>query len=122
MAVGPQYLPQVAVPLSATVFTTAPRPTPEATWRVACLSPFGVGLNTTLIVQVDLTGTDVPQVLLCENCAGFWPATLMLVIGTAIVPVLDSVTGVALATPSAWLPNKSWLGASEKLTPGVVTV
>jgi hypothetical protein len=37
------------------------------TLSVAMVDPTEVGLNTTLIVQVAPTATDVPQVLVCEN-------------------------------------------------------
>ena len=40
-------------------------PGPALTDSVAGSDPVAVGLNTTLMVQADPTGTDVPQVLVC---------------------------------------------------------
>src|SRR5256885_2124587 len=111
MGVGPQYLPQVPVPLSATVCT--PAPPPAATRTVAALAPADVGMNTTSTVQVVLTATDVPQVLVCENCPGFAPASVMLVIGKGTTPVLVTVAVCAsVATFKASFPNASGVGAN----------
>jgi hypothetical protein len=59
------------------------------------LAPFDVGLKTTLIVQEFPTATDVPQVLVSENCPVFAPVSLTLVIGSASVPVFVNVIDCA---------------------------
>ena len=51
--------------LTPPVCTAAPPP--GLTVIVAVILPVEVGVNTTLIVQLDPTATDVPQVLVCEN-------------------------------------------------------
>ena len=56
---------RIPVPLSATV--CVPAPLPALTLSVVVADPTKAGLNTTLIVQVAPTATDVPQVLVCEN-------------------------------------------------------
>jgi len=55
----------IPVPLSATV--CVPAPLPAFTLSVAVADPTEAGLNTTLMVQVAPTATEVPQVLVCEN-------------------------------------------------------
>ena len=85
------------VPPSATV--CVPAPPPALMLSVAAADPAEAGLNTTLIVQVPATATEVPQVLVWAN--GCEPALerLMLVIGSATEPVFVTVTDLGtLAT------------------------
>jgi hypothetical protein len=97
------------VPLSATV--CVPAPLPAFTLNVAVFDPVVVGLNTTLIVQVPATATDVPQLLLCENGCGLWVESVMLVMGSAPLPVFVTVINMgALATLIVSLPNGKEVG------------
>ena len=92
------------MPLSATV--CVPAPSPVLTFSVADFEPVEFGLNSTLIVQFAPTATDVPQVLLCENCKEFAPESVMLVMGSTTVPVFVTVINCgALATFAVWLPK-----------------
>jgi hypothetical protein len=76
-----------------------------------------VGVNITLIVQVDPTGTEVPQVLVCEYELALVPVSVMLVMGSAALPVLVTVTDCgALAVPVGTLPNASEVGEIVKGT------
>jgi hypothetical protein len=54
-----------------------------------------VGLNTTLIVQVAPTATDVPHVWVCENCFGFVPESVMRVMDSATLAVFITVISLA---------------------------
>src|SRR5208337_4154323 len=104
------YAGRTPVPVSATV--CVPAPAPALTFKVACIGPVQVGLNTTLIVQVVPTATDVPQVLVCENWPGFAPESVMFVRGSAKVPVFCTVTNMgALATFFSSLPNANEAGS-----------
>ena len=97
------------VPVSATV--CVPAPMPPMTSSVAVIEPAAVGLNTTLIVQLDPTGIDVPQVLVCENFKWFVPEIVMLVMGSAAVAVFVTVTSMgALAIFVVSLPNAKDVG------------
>ena len=97
------------MPLSATVFV--PAPPPAFTLSVAVFNPVEVGLNTTLIVQVPPTATDVPQVLVCENGWGLGVESVMLVMGSAPLPVFVTVINIgALATLIVSLPNGKEVG------------
>jgi hypothetical protein len=94
------------VPLSDTV--CVPAPPPALTLNVAVFDPFTVGLNTTLIVQVDPIATDVPQGLVYENCPRFLPERIMLAMCSGTFPVFLTVTTMgALAWPVGWLPKLS---------------
>jgi hypothetical protein len=85
--------------------------TPALTFKVAAFEPPEVGVNTTLIVQLDPTATDVPQLLVCENCAAPVPESAMLVTGSATVPVFLTVATMgALATFVTSLPNAKDVG------------
>jgi hypothetical protein len=86
---------------------------PVTTVIVAVLAPIDVGLNTTFIVHAAPAATDVPQLFVCENWFAFVPVSLMLVMDTALVPVLVKVTASAVVeTFSAWLPKGTAVGAS----------
>jgi hypothetical protein len=116
------YVGTIPVPVRLTFcFATPP---PLFTFRVAVLAPVDVGLNTTLIVQVAPTASDVPQVLVSENCPAFVPVSVMLVICRAALAVFVTVTDCeALATPSASLPNATVVGVTKyvKAWPAIAT-
>ena len=96
-------------PLSATV--CVPAPPPPLTFSVAAFEPPEVGVNTTLIVQLDPTATEVPQLLVCENCEASVPESAMLVTGSATVPVFVTVATMGgLATLVISLPNATDVG------------
>ena len=101
------------VPLRATF--CVPAPPPALTFNVAVLDPIEVGLNTTLIVHVAPTSTDVPQVLICENCNAFAPAIAILVTESDVEPMFVTVTDcAALATFVVSLPNAKTVGDTVK--------
>src|SRR5450631_3072613 len=101
------------VPLIATFCD--PAPPPALTFYVAVLDPIEVGLNTTLIVHVAPTSSDVPQVLICENCREFGPEIVILAMGRATVSVFVTVTDcAALATFVVSLPNAKTVGDTVK--------
>lgn len=90
-----------------------PAPLPALTLSVAFLNPVAVGLNTTLIVQVAFAATEVPQVLVCEKGWGLVLESVMLVMGSATLPVFVTVAAcAALFVPCAWLPNATTVGAT----------
>jgi hypothetical protein len=66
------------VPLSATVWVTPG----TLMLSTAAFASAKSGLNTTLIVQVAPTATDVPQVLVSENGWGLGLESVMLVTGS----------------------------------------
>src|SRR5450631_4505472 len=83
------------------------------TFIVAQIYPVEAGLNTTLMVQVDPTGMDAPQVLVCENWLADAPEKLMLVMGSPVLPLFVTVTDfAALAVFVFTLPNASEVGDS----------
>ena len=66
--------------------------------------PAAVGVNVTEMLQFPPAATLAPQVLVCAKSPGLVPATAMLVIVKAAVPVLLSVTDwAALVVPTFWL-------------------
>ncbi len=94
----------IPVPLSATV--CVPAPLPALTLSIAVADAAEAGLNTTLIVQVAPTATELPQLLVCENGCEPVVESVMLVIGSATVPLFVTVTDLgALATFVVSLPN-----------------
>ena len=70
-------------------------------------APVAVGLNVTLIVQLPLfAATELPQVLVCAKSPLFAPVTAMLVMPSAALPVLVSVTDCdPLVVFTVWLAN-----------------
>src|SRR5579863_9660227 len=97
----------VTTPESATI-TGAP---PPLTLSVAAFEPAEVGLNTTLIVQLEPTAIEVPQVLVCANCNASVPESVMPEMGSAPVPVFVSVIDRgALATFVVSLPKARDVG------------
>src|SRR5262245_52041447 len=98
----------MAVPDSATVLL--PAPPPPVTVSVPLFAPTVFGLNTTLIVQLAPTATELPQVWLTANAV---PFRLIEEIGSGSVPVFVNVTSCAAEVPpTACSPNASELGAS----------
>jgi hypothetical protein len=85
------------VPLSATLCVPA---LPALMSIVVLSAPSTVGLNTALMVHAAPAASELPQLLVCENWAGFEPEIVMLVIDNTSLPVLVTVIGAgALATP-----------------------
>jgi len=78
------------VPVSATACAAAPPP--GVTVKVAVAAPETVGANTRLMEQFAPTATETPQVDVSENDPTLAPERAMLVIGSANVPVLVTVT------------------------------
>jgi len=86
---------------------------PAVTLSVAVFVPVDVGANCTLIVQLELPATELPQVLLCTNWLRFVPASAMLVMGKAALPPFVSVSeSGALIAFFAVLPNANVVGNS----------
>lgn len=81
---------------------TSPVPVRAAVWglpealslteSVALRVPPAVGVKVTLIVQLPPAATDEPQLLVWEKSPLFVPVTEMLVMLSAVLPELDSVT------------------------------
>jgi hypothetical protein len=66
-----------------------------------------------LMLHVAPAATELPQVLLCRKSPGFAPPTAMLVMLSATVAVLVSVTFcAALSVCRPWLPNVRLKGES----------
>src|SRR5579863_4918975 len=88
----------------------------------AVRAPVAVGLNVTLIEQVPLfAATELPQVFVCAKSPLFAPVTAMLVIPSAALPVLVSVTDSdPLVEFNVWLPNVRL--EPDRLTVGAATV
>ena len=96
------------MPLSATLCVPA---LPALTSTVVVADPVTVGLNTALMVQAAPAASELPQLLLCENSDLFAPEIVMLVIASAVLPVLVTVIDAgALATPVVSLPKATELG------------
>src|ERR1022692_3006327 len=91
-------------------------PPPALTFNVAFCNPIVVGVSTTLTVQVEPTGTDVPQLLVCEYALAFVPESVMPLIGSAALPLFVTVTDcAALAMFTCTLPNASDFGDTVKV-------
>ena len=56
-------------------------------------APVAVGANVTLMVQLELAASDVPQLLVCAKSPLLVPVTAMLEILSAAPPEFVSVTG-----------------------------
>lgn len=60
-----------------------------------------VGVKVTLMVQLPLAATELPQVFVCAKSPGLAPVNVMLLIARAVFPVLFSVTAcAALVVPT----------------------
>jgi hypothetical protein len=87
-------LAAVPVPLKATVCGLAP-PLSEMP-RVAFRVPVAVGLKVTVMVQLAVAATELPQLLVCVKSDALVPLTEMLVIFSDVVPlvfVINTVCG-----------------------------
>src|SRR5579863_8949111 len=84
------------LPVSLSVMVTA-----------AARAPVAVGVNVTLMVQFPLfAATELPQLFVCAKSPLFAPVTPMLMIFSAALPVLVSVTvWAALVVFNVWLAN-----------------
>jgi hypothetical protein len=70
-----------------------------------------MGLKTTLMVQVLLPASDVPQLLVCEKSVAFAPEKAMLVIVRVVAPAFVRVTFCAvLEVPSTCVGKASEVG------------
>ena len=85
----------------------------SATEIAAVRLPADPGVNVTVMVQVALAASEVPQLLLSPKLLALVPATEMLVIVSAAVPGLDSVIGSAVAAvPTSVLGKARGFGLS----------
>jgi len=102
----PFRLTMCGLPAASSVIVTAPVRIPVA-----------VGVNLTLILQLDPAVSDEPHVVVSEKS----PLTAMLVIFSAAVPVFFNVTLCdALVVPTLREPKLKLVG--ERLTTGAVPV
>ncbi len=75
--------------------------------------PVAEGLNVTLIVQLPLAATLLPQVSVCVKSALFAPVTAMEVTERgALPPFVRVIAWVVLELPTTWLLNVSEVGDS----------
>jgi hypothetical protein len=98
MDVGATVSAAIPVPLIAMVCV----PAPSFNVTAADLGPAADGVNVTLIVHVAPIATLVPHVLVCAKLVRFVPVRVMLVIDSATLPVLATVTvrgELAVLTP-----------------------
>jgi hypothetical protein len=65
----------------------------SVTVNVAVREPVAVGVNVTLMVQLELAASDVPQLFDWAKSPLLVPVMAMLEMLRLAVPVLDSVTG-----------------------------
>ena len=64
--------------------------------------PVAAGVKMTLMVQLALAATEVPQLLVWAKSAAFAPVSEIAVMERGALPVLDSVNACApLAAPTA---------------------
>jgi hypothetical protein len=100
----------VPVPFTMTDCVVAPE---TATFRFDATAPAAVGVNTTLIVQVEPAATGALHVLVCEKLAGDPPVNVTPETVSATPPVLVTVTGsgaldvFAVTKPNAVLAGDS---------------
>jgi hypothetical protein len=87
----------------------------------AVRAPVAAGVNVTLIVQLPLAATELPQVLVTAKSPGSVPVVPTLVIVKLAFPVLVRVTDcAALVVPRFWLVKVRVAG--ERLTAGPLPV
>jgi hypothetical protein len=60
--------------------------------RVAERLPLALGLNVTLMVQLELAASELPQLLVCAKSVALVPKMAMLLIVNAALPELVRVT------------------------------
>lgn len=105
------------VPLSGTIF--CPPPALDVIVRKFCLRPESVGAKVTLIVQLALTASVLPQVLVCEK---FPPVATEEIVSVA-KPVFVRVAVIGgLEAPTYWAGKARLKGASVTIGVGVLPV
>jgi len=73
--------------------------------------PLAEGVKVTLMVQLAFAATVDPQLFDCAKSAGFVPVSVMLVILSAVPPLLVSVTVCgALVVPIFWVATSDLKG------------
>ena len=83
----------------------------SAMLSVALRLPLAAGVKVTLIVQLPLAATELPQVLVCAKSPGLVPVMVRPEIVKAALPVLLRVAVcAALVELTAWLPKERLLG------------
>jgi RES domain-containing protein len=104
--------PDTAVPDRATLCGDPAAESDSKT--TAVLVPSAVGVNVTLIVQFARDASEVPHGLMSEKSLGLVPPSEMLVMASAVPPVLESVTDmVLLDCPMVTVPNDRALELRE---------
>lgn len=79
--------------------------------RAALRAPLAVGLNVMLMVQLALTASELPQLLVCAKSAVFVPVIVIALIVSRAEPVFLSVMVLAeLVTPIATVPKLKLVG------------
>ena len=78
--------------------------------RVADSAPPTVGVNVTVIGQLDVAATFPPHVLTCVKSAAFGPVIEIPNVNPSVALVFDSVSGRALGVPSGTVPKDSASG------------
>jgi hypothetical protein len=95
----------------------------SVTLRAAERAPLAVGLNVTLMMQLDPAASELPQVWVWAKSPGLFPLTAMLVIVKEVVPTFVSVTFIAaLVVPIAWVKKLRLTGESFAVVPIPLTV
>ena len=109
------------VPVSATVWVVDAL---SVIVNVAVLLPAAVGVNVTAMLQLAPTATDDPQLFVVAKLLALVPLRAMLVMLSALEPVLVSVAVCELLVePTFWLPNPMLVGETLALaTPAAVPV
>src|SRR5437879_6525279 len=80
--------------------------------------PVAVGLNVTLMVQFALAAKELPQPLVCAKSPGLTPASVMLVMVIAVVPMFFRVTVLAaLVVPTVTEPKLTEAGVIWAVVP-----
>ena len=94
---------------------------PEAlsvTLSTALRVPLAVGLKLTLIVQLALAASELPQVCVWEKSVALVPVIAIPVIVSEVVPTFVSVTVFGpLVTPMATVPKLKLVGESFAVVP-----
>src|SRR5271165_3187155 len=94
-------------------------PALSVTVNVPVRVPTAVGVNVTLMTQLELPLRDVPQLLVSEKS----PEAPMLMPVTALVPELVRVTGCdVLEVPTTWLANVRLVGLMVTCAPQFVNL
>ena len=75
--------------------------------RVAASAPPTVGVNVTVIGQVNVAATVPAHVLTCVKSAAFGPVIRVLNVNPSVALVFDSVSGRTLGVPSGTVPKNS---------------